>query len=159
MGIDFSSFKKPSAKQQTPQAPAEGQFGEYSTFIVDDMVEGGDTVGGEDFYGDNFTSSQGTTTMRGKTQPATGNAVTKVRIMKPRVYEDAQNIASKLNEGYIISMSLECVKSPEEVKNIMTFLAGVVFALRADIVSVSDQVWLLYPKHLVQLSKDEQDDK
>ena len=65
----------------------------------------------------------------------------------------------KDNDVNIISMSLECVKSPEEVKNIMTFLAGVVFALRADIVSVSDQVWLLYPKHLVQLSKDEQDDK
>ena len=56
-------------------------------------------------------------------------------------------------------MNLECVESKEEVKNIMTFLAGVVFALRAEIVSVSDQVWLLYPKNLVQLSEEGNDDK
>ena len=71
--------------------------------------------------------------------------------------EDARNIADKLKEGYIISMSLECVEAKEEVKNIMTFLAGVVYALRADIVSVSDQVWLLYPRNLVQLTEDGKD--
>ena len=159
MAFDFSSFKKQPAKQQAPQTTTDSQYGEYTNFVVDDVVEDNDPMGGEDFYGDNFTTSSPSTNMRGKAQPASGSAVTKVRIMKPRVYEDARNIASKLNEGYIVSMNLECVESNEEVKNIMTFLAGVVFALRAEIVSVSDQVWLLYPKNLVQLSEEGNDDK
>lgn len=159
MAFDFSSFKKQPAKQQAPQAPTEGQYGEYTSFVVDDVVDDNEPIGGEDIYGDNFGAPAAPTTMRGKAQPASGSAVTKVRIMKPRVYEDARNIASKLNEGYIVSMNLECVESKEEVKNIMTFLAGVVFALRAEIVSVSDQVWLLYPKNLVQLSEEGSDEK
>lgn len=92
---------------------------------------------------------------RKKPQPATtGNAVTKIRIMKPKDYSDASSIASKLIEGYIVSMNLENVSDDEEVKNIMTFLAGVVFAIHAEIKRISDQVWLLFPKNHVQLSED-----
>lgn len=95
------------------------------------------------------------TPVRKKPQPATtGNAVTKIRIMKPKDYSDASSIASKLIEGYIVSMNLENVSDDEEVKNIMTFLAGVVFAIHAEIKRISDQVWLLFPKNHVQLSED-----
>lgn len=159
MAFDFSSFKKQPVKQQAPQAPTDSQYDEYTSFVVDDVIEDNEPMGGEDFYRDTYNPAPAPSNMRSKAQPASGSAVTKVRIMKPRVYEDARNIASKLNEGYIVSMNLECVESKEEVKNIMTFLAGVVFALRAEIVSVSDQVWLLYPKNLVQLSEEGNDDK
>lgn len=150
-------FKDQKTKQQAPQTPADNAYGDVSNVFGDDYSEATDAFKEEEAYGQNFsTPSSVSTPSRKKTQQtAAGSAVTKVRIMKPRVYEDARNIASKLIEGYIVSMNLECVESDEEVKNIMTFLAGVVFAIHAEIVSVSDQVWLLYPKNLVQLSEEE----
>ena len=158
MAFDFSNLKKQPAKQQAPQQPAGNQFGEYADFIVDDMGGVNDVDNDIDiFEAPTIGTTPPATTPRGSSHAAPSNTVTKVRIMKPRVFEDARNIADKLKEGYIISMSLECVEAKEEVKNIMTFLAGVVYALRADIVSVSDQVWLLYPRNLVQLTEDGKD--
>ncbi len=150
-------FKDQKAKQQAAPVQADNVYGDVSTVFGDDFQDTGDIFKEDDTFGQNVVTPASTaSTARKKTQQtAAGSAVTKVRIMKPKAYEDVYNIASKLIEGYIVSMNLECVGTESEIKDIMTFLAGVVFAIHAETVPVSEQVWLLYPKNLVQLSKEE----
>lgn len=149
--INMGFFNKDQKTKQN-QTPADDIYNDAAdVFNYDDS---GVSYKNDDSY-DAFDAQPVQTPVRKKPQPAAGaNAVTKIRIMKPRVYDDARNIASKLIEGYIVSMNLENVESDEEIKNIMTFLAGVVFAIHAEIKSISDQVWLLFPKNHVQLSED-----
>ncbi|MBO4973128.1 MAG: cell division protein SepF [Clostridia bacterium] len=144
--------KDQKAKQQTQQPAADTLYNDAAD--VFDYEEDAISYKSEEGY-DAFETQPVQTPVRKKPQPAaTGNAVTKIRIMKPKEYGDARSIASKLIEGYIVSMNLENVEDDEEIKNIMTFLAGVVFAIHAEIKRISDQVWLLFPKNHVQLSED-----
>ncbi len=151
---NFTFGKDQKNKQQAATAPADNTYATDDLFPTDFKAE--PEFSTEDTYGTSYdTQPVAQAPVRKKPQQtAAGSAVTKVRIMKPKTYADARNIASKLIEGYIVSMNLENVENDEEVKNIMTFLAGVVFAIHAETVSVSDQVWLLYPKNLVQLSEE-----
>jgi len=151
--INMGFFNKDQkSKQQTQQTPADNLYNDAAD--VFDYDDASATYKSDDTF-DTFESQPAQNPVRKKTQPAsTGNAVTKIRIMKPKEYDDARGIASKLIEGYIVSMNLENVEDDEEVKNIMTFLAGVVFAIHAEIKRISDQVWLLFPKNHVQLSED-----
>ncbi len=153
--LNMGFFKDQKAKQQTQQqAPADNLYGDVTDVFGEEYEENTVPYKADESY-NGFDSQPAQAPARKKPQQtAAGNAVTKVRIMKPKTYADARSIASKLIEGYIVSMNLESVESDEEIKNIMTFLAGVVFAIHAEIVSISDQVWLLYPKNLVQLSED-----
>ncbi len=153
-------FKDQKAKTQTQETSQSNAYGDVASVFGDDYGEGADVFKEEDGYGQNFnTAASVSTQARKKTQQtAAGNAVTKVRIMKPKTYDDVYNIAAKLIEGYIVSMNLESVETEGEIKDIMTFLAGVVYAIHAETVPVSEQVWLLYPKNLVQLSKEEEED-
>ncbi len=153
-------FKDQKGKQ--PQATAnDNAYGDVTNVFGDDFGETADVFKDDEAYGQNFgTSSSASQTPRKKVQQtAAGSAVTKVRIMKPKTYDDVYNIAAKLIEGYIVSMNLECVETESEIKDIMTFLAGVVYAIHAETVPVSEQVWLLYPKNLVQLSKEEDEEE
>jgi len=140
------------SKQQAQQNTADTLYNDAANIFdyEDDSV----SFKSEENY-DSYESQTTQAPVRKKPQTAnTGNAVTKIRIMKPKEYGDARGIADKLIEGYIVSMNLENVDDDEEVKNIMTFLAGVVYASHAEIKRISDQVWLLFPKNHVQLSED-----
>ena len=144
--------KDQKSKQQVQQNAADSLYNDAAN--VFDYEDDSVSFKSDESY-DSYESQSVQTPIRKKPQTAnTGNAVTKIRIMKPKEYSDARGIADKLIEGYIVSMNLENVEDDEEVKNIMTFLAGVVYASHAEIKRISDQVWLLFPKNHVQLSED-----
>ena len=96
--------KDQKAKQQTQQPAADTLYNDAAD--VFDYEEDAISYKSEEGY-DAFETQPVQTPVRKKPQPAaTGNAVTKIRIMKPKEYGDARSIASKLIEGYIVSMNL-----------------------------------------------------
>ncbi len=111
----------------------------------------------DDIFGDDTGSDRRTAVLRPVTparpEPARRPEATRVHLVVPRSFNDAQDIADKFKDDIPVIINLQGVET-DLSKRLIDFASGLTYALDGGMQRIADKVFLLTPRN-VEVSAEE----
>lgn len=79
-------------------------------------------------------------------------------IIKPQYFEDAQEIAENLKNGFLVIMNLEQT-DPDTSKEIIDFVSGAIFAINGDHQKIHNDVFVFSPPSISLINKEDMEEE
>ena len=83
--------------------------------------------------------------LSGKTRPF---AITEIKIIEPRIYEDSLAISSNLRDGKPVILNLKYLDN-DTSKRLIDFICGTAYAINGHMVRIGENIFLFTPTHIL----------